>query len=240
MTSREPNFATALRMLDLLLALDQRHYGWPVAEAAEALEVDPRTIKRYVRALGTRLVMEDGRPAVRIVHHDRQPCIVVSRPILQFEAGLADQASLYLGRCFLQAFLPGSGLDSGLEELRKELAQGIHNEPLADDPTTGNMSQKLVVQPRVDEEGPSQQVLSTVMTALVSERQLRLEYYTGGPPELVDPLSLCLHGNLWELIVRQGNPGTIRTIKPGSIRQATLGNRFKYPADWKPPSATGG
>ena len=235
MTSREPNFATALRMVDLLLALDQRHYGWPVSEAAATLEVDPRTVKRYVRALGTRLVTEDGRPAVTIVHRGRQPCIVVTRPILRFEACVLDQAALYLGSCFVKAFLPGSSMEQGLEQLREEVARGAQQEPLAENRTAGHMSQKLAVNPGLSLDTPTQQVLSILMTALVCEQQLLLRQRTRKEIRIVEPLSLCFDGQHWELIVRNADDGQIVELELSSIEGVELGKRFVYPRDWKPP-----
>ncbi len=229
MTNRKPTFGTALRMIDLLLALDQRRYSWPVDEAAEELEVDPRTIKRYVEALGTRLVTEDGRPAVEIKHRGRQPCIVVNRPVLTLEPGVYDYAAMHLAKGVLEMFVPDSLMHESLERLTRDLAGAVQNHTPGRSGSIERIPQKFIVENLPGDETVDSEVLSDVVSALVLERRLEISLRSC-PDEavLVEPLSLRINRQGLSLEMRRADcTGRAFMVALGDIVDARLRERVE-------------
>lgn len=71
----QPVFGSAMRILQFRREALARRTLWPLREAAEALEMSTKSIKRYVQFLGLIDTDGDGRPLLEIVHVNGRPHI---------------------------------------------------------------------------------------------------------------------------------------------------------------------
>lgn len=235
MSNRKPTFSAALRMIDLILELDQRRYDWPVQEAARTLEVDPKTIKRYVDALGKRLITSDGQPAISIRAINRRPHICVNGPMLSLDSRTYDYVSVFLASRFLDFLPKDSILLDGLEKMAEAMFGSIRENAPARQGVLERFSQKFSVFHTGQHMAPDDEVLGDLISGLILEKKLSLRY--GGWPEarLVDPLTLMVYKEGLYLIVRMGDGPKPYVLSVPLIREVELSQeRFTPPADWDP------
>ena len=76
-TANQPAFGTALRILIFRREALARTRPWPLREAAEYLEVHPKTVKRYVHLLALIDHDEAGRPFLALEKRNGLSCIIV-------------------------------------------------------------------------------------------------------------------------------------------------------------------
>ena len=235
MSNRKPTFSAALRMIDLILELDQRRYDWPVRDAAEALEVDPKTIKRYVDALGKRLLTTDGQPAVVIRSIDRRPHICVQGPMLTLDSQTYDYVSVFLASRFLDFLPKESVLLEGLEKMAEAMFGSIRENAPGRKGVLERFSQKFSVFHTGQHLAPDNEVLGDLISGLVLERKLNLRYGAWAEARLVEPLTLMVYKEGLYLIVRMGEGHKPYVLSVPLIHDIELtSERFTPPADWDP------
>lgn len=74
-SSNQPLFGSAMRILQFRREALGRRTLWPLREAAEALEMSTKSIKRYIQFLGLTDTDGEGRPLIEIVHVNGRPHI---------------------------------------------------------------------------------------------------------------------------------------------------------------------
>lgn len=83
--SMGPTFAATVRIWWFMRALYVRRDGWSVREAADELEVHPKTIHRYVRLLALVHTDGEGEPIVCIERRGRAAHVILKKRLLPFE-----------------------------------------------------------------------------------------------------------------------------------------------------------
>ena len=78
---QEPTYGTAIQVVMMLRMLDDAAGGaLPIRELAERLEVHPRTVKRYIDAIGAVVPGSEGQPLIERRRCGRTPYAVLNRP----------------------------------------------------------------------------------------------------------------------------------------------------------------
>src|SRR5690625_5660445 len=95
---QEPTYNTAIQVVQMLRLLEERPDGrMRVAELAERLDVHPRTIKRYIEAIGSVITSADNKPYIERVRQGRTPYAKVNRsPSQALSITLYEYAALRL------------------------------------------------------------------------------------------------------------------------------------------------
>lgn len=77
---QEPTYNTALQVVKMIQALEASREGeLEIAKLAEELEVHPRTVKRYVDAIGEAVANSEGQPVIQRVKRGRTPYAKLNR-----------------------------------------------------------------------------------------------------------------------------------------------------------------
>ncbi len=234
MSNRKPTFGSALRMIDLILELDRRRHGWPVRDAAELLEVDPKTVKRYIEALADRLSTPDGRPAVEITYIDRRPHIRVNGPILTLDHGIYDYVSLFLASRFLDFVPADSGLTDGLEKAAQALVGAIAENAPGKRKVIDRFAQKFSVFHTGQQRVTNDEALSYLISALVLEKTVHVRYRGWNGTKELEPLTLMVYKEGLYLIARKGEGQPAFVLSVPLIEDVELGRPFTPPDDWDP------
>lgn len=236
MSTREVTFDTALRMIDLALHLDQRRSEWAVKDAAETLEVHPKTIRRYVDALGTRLVDDRGTPRLGITYRGKSPYIAVHGPLLSVTPEIFDYASLFFATKLLE-FAPKGQLRDALVRISDGLKSHIPSQRHA---VIDRFAKKFSVFHAGIHKPADEEQLGDILSGLVNERRLAIRYKNWATAKTLEPLTLAAYHEGLYLIVRK--PGGVPfVLSVPLIREVTYlsRERFEPPADWSPETFRG-
>ncbi len=237
MSNRKPNYDTALQIIQLAMRAFPRRTPWPLAEAAEEIGCSARTIKRYVEALADVFQDDEGRPLLTIEHEgNRNPRLVVSRPVLALNPWVYDYASLFLAMQMLN-FAEGTELQAGLARIEQGLAPLL---PAEAQSALRRMARKFHVFHHGARSIPDGDVFSDVFSAVVQERRLRIQYEGWKAPAVLEPLSLIVFKEGLYLVTRAPKNQKLYVLAVERIRRADfLTERFAYPDDWSPEQFRG-
>lgn len=105
---QEPTYNTAIQVVQMLRLLSERSDGRiKISELAERLDVHPRTIKRYVEAIGGVITSSDNKPYVERVRQGRTPYAKINRsPAQALSITLYEYAALRLATVSMTASMP--------------------------------------------------------------------------------------------------------------------------------------
>lgn len=174
-----------------LLELLQAHGRLTGAEMARRLDVNPRTIRRYITVLeelGIPVTTEQGRHGgyMLVAGFRLPPMMLTNEETLAVSLGL--QAARHLGLSESEPAI--ASVQAKLERVMPEKLR--HRLRAAGDTTN-------LVLPRARDHG---QVLPTLADAIQSQRRLRLHYRSRkdeGMTREIDPYGLVFHYNHWYL-----------------------------------------
>ncbi len=120
MSNRKPNYLAGFRLRDFQSELFRRRSDWPLAEAAAKFNVQIRTIRNWVKAVGLQFPSENGGPGVDIIRQGERSVIRVKSAPLDVSPQLLDHAVLSMaGR--LLGFGDGTALDDSMRRLQQGL-----------------------------------------------------------------------------------------------------------------------
>jgi predicted DNA-binding transcriptional regulator YafY len=230
-------YAPASRLHEVRALLD-RAEGTSIYDIAERFEVNPRTALRYVQALqraGEPLYeeMSARRKVWRVMPTARRQTISLST---------SQMVALYLSRRVFD-FLAGTGFKEDLDDVFRKLDATLKSkESLA----VRNLDRKVfdVNEARHLYEGRIEDV-NDIITALLREERLRVthEGVSGGRKTFVlEPYTLMVYKKGLYLAGLSQHHGEIRTFAIDGFREVERrkGDRFEYPADYRPERLTEG
>jgi predicted DNA-binding transcriptional regulator YafY len=231
-------YAPAAR-LHALRALLDGYEGVSIYDVAERFQVAPRTALRYVQALqraGEPLYEElSGKRKVwRLMPTARRQAITLTT---------AQMVALFLSRRVFD-FLAGTGFKEDLDDVFAKLEATLRRK---DSAAVRNLDRKVfdVNEARHLYEGRVEDV-NDIMTALLREERLRVthESVSGARKTFVlEPYTLLVYKKGLYLAGRsEGHGGELRTFALDGFREVEWlrGQRFDYPADFRPEQLTEG
>jgi predicted DNA-binding transcriptional regulator YafY len=235
---RAERYAPARRLAEVRGLLNSGE-GASVYDIAERFAVSVRTAIRYIRALqvaGEPLYEEvEGRRKVwRLMASARQQTVTLTT---------AQMVALFLSRRVFD-FLAGTGFKEDLDDLFGKLEAQLRRKDFA---SARNLDRKVfdVNEARHIYEGRIEDV-NDIVTALLREERLRVthESVSGGKKTFVlEPYTLMVYKKGLYLVGRsQGHAGQIRTFALDAFREVEWlrGDKFDYPADYRPEQVTEG
>ena len=235
---RAERYAPARRLTEVRGLLNSGE-GASVYDIAERFAVSVRTAIRYIRALqsaGEPLYEEvEGRRKVwRLMASARQQTVTLTT---------AQMVALFLSRRVFD-FLAGTGFKEDLDDLFGKLEAQLRRKDFA---SARNLDRKVfdVNEARHLYEGRIEDV-NDIVTALLREERLRVthESVSGGKKTFVlEPYTLMVYKKGLYLVGRsEGHAGQIRTFALDAFREVEWlrGDRFDYPADYRPEQVTEG
>lgn len=216
---QEPTYNTAIQVVQMIRLLEGRADGqMKVSELAERLDVHPRTIKRYIEAIGAVITSEDNKPFVERVRKGRTPYAQLNRtPSDALSITLYEYAALRLATVSMSASMPDTfGLlhegvaDQLAPRITKEAAQQIEN-----------FEDAFVYVPY----GPKQydhhtdKIIRYAIDAVVKRHPATITYRTSNDQEPternIEPHSIVLYRDALYVYARQSKP-------------RLTGNTFRY------------
>ena len=231
-------YAPAARLHELRAMLDGPE-GLTIYDVAERFGVNPRTALRYIQALqraGEPLYEEVSgkRKLWRLMPTARRQSITLST---------AQMVALFLSRRVFD-FLAGTGFKEDLDDVFAKLEATLRRKDVA---AVRHLDRKVfdVNEARHLYEGRIEDV-NDIMTALLREERLRVTHQgvSGGRRTFVlEPYTLLVYKKGLYLAGRsQGHGGQLRTFALDGFRavQWLRGDRFEYPADYRPEQLTEG
>lgn len=207
---QEPTYNTAIQVVQMLRLLEERPDGrMRVAELAERLDVHPRTIKRYIEAIGSVITSADNKPYIERVRDGRTPYAKVNRsPSQALSITLYEYAALRLATVSMSASMPDTfGL---LHETASEKVAEIISEDVAKE--LKNFEDAFVYVPY----GPKQYdrhsdlVIRKAIDAVVKRHPSMITYRSGASSDAVErniePHSIVLYRDALYVYARQTKP----------------------------------
>jgi len=230
-------YAPAARLHELRTLLDGE--GVTIYDVAERFKVSARTALRYIQALqraGEPLYEETSgkRKVWRLMPAARRQTITLTT---------AQMVALFLSRRVFD-FLAGTGFKEDLDDVFAKLEATLRRKEFA---AVRNLDRKVfdVNEARHLYEGRVEDV-NDIITALLRDKRLRVTHHgvSGGRKTFVlDPYTLLVYKKGLYLAGRsEGHGGEIRTFALDGFRdvQWLRGQKFEYPADFRPEQLTEG
>lgn len=208
--------ARALQLLELLQSAQQRS----VAELADRLGVDERTIRRDMARL-----LELGLPVQTLRGRYGGYRIAQGRRVLPLMFGAEEAVAVYLGLARVQAAArePAIAAQTALSKIKRAL-------PAAEAERVDALLQVMTRTAGHEDAMPEPGVMLTLADAIALGRALELRYVdSGGTPSrrTVHPFSLVAHGGRWYLIALETERQQERAFRADRVRSArALGERF--------------
>jgi proteasome accessory factor B len=235
--SRAERYAPARRLAEVRALLNSGE-GASVYDVAERFRVSVRTAIRYIRALqvaGEPLYEEVvGRRKVwRLMASARQQTITLTT---------AQMVALFLSRRVFD-FLAGTGFKEDLDEVFAKLEAQLRRKDFA---AARNLDRKVfdVNEARHIYEGRIEDV-NDIVTALLREERLRVTHDSvsaGKKTFVLEPYTLMVYKKGLYLVGLSQRHGEIRTFALDAFREVEWlrGDKFEYPADYRPEQVTEG
>lgn len=199
-------------------------------DAAALLGVEPEVARRDLAAVVA--VCDDFR-FTGSGRHRRAECVGRAGIAVTFGERLA----LHFGRQLME-FVGGTTLPNWLDELAEKLepATGVNARRDSD---RLRRRFRFVSEPYRPYE-PHSDVIDEIFTALLHDRELRLEYAGGRVYARVHPYTLVVYRRALYLICRViGRPGTVTLAVDRMQRAVRLADSFRLPASYDPDLALG-
>lgn len=237
---QEPTYNTAIQVVTMLRILEETPGGeLEVSKLAERLEVHPRTVKRYIEAIGGVLDGSGNKPYVERIRKGRSPFAKLNRPASQtMSLTLLNYAAVRLATASLTAVDPeGFGL------LHEDVSGAVHDELAAKHlEALKNFEDAFLYVPygpkRYDDQ--DSRVIQSILTAISKHNVVEIEYGDSGEPREVHPLAVVLYRDALYLYAKQvkpkAGPRTFRYFAIDRIENITIDHKKTYrrPADFDP------
>ncbi len=214
------------------------------AEVAEALETSPRTVDRYVAALGQAVAADGGEPLVRKELRDGKAWVCLARETSSVAAGIYQYAAVWAATRVLKAG-KGSVLGDTAEGLLERLGG-------ADKALPSRLVERLATAFCYVPFGPkdyraNEEVLDALVQAALWQRpvEVRRETRHGtAVEERLEPLTIVMYRDGLYLLGRTAGDETreprlyaVERIRAARVDQEAT---FEVPADLDPPRRFGG
>lgn len=207
---QEPTYNTAIQVVQMIRLLEERKDGQlKVSDLAERLDVHPRTVKRYIEAIGSVITSDDNKPYIERVRRGRTPYAKLNRAVADnMSVTLLEYAALRLATVSMNASMPET-----FGFLQERLSEKV-------DP---NLSAEVTEQLDSFEDafvyvpyGPKRyskatdRVIKMAIQAVVKRRPATIEYQTSSDQEAaernIDPHSIVLYRDALYVYARQRKP----------------------------------
>ncbi len=216
---QEPTYNTAIQVVQMIRLLEGRPDGMmKIADMADFLEVHPRTVKRYIEAIGSVVTSATNQPYLERVRKGRTPYAKINR--LESDAlsiTLMEYAALRLATETLDASLPETfGL---LHESANDKAQGVFSQDVVH--RLRDFENAFVYVPY----GPkaydpnADRVVRKAIDAVIKRYQAEIVYRSltsdDHTPRKIEPYSIVLYRDALYIYAKQRKP-------------RLPGNKFRY------------
>ena len=237
---QEPTYNTAIQVVTMLRILEETPGGeMEVSKLAEILEVHPRTVKRYIEAIGGVLDGSGNRPYVERIRKGRSPYAKLNRPASQtMSLTLLNYAAVRLATASLTAVDPeGFGLlhEDVSGAVRDELV-GKHLDALK------NFEDAFLYVPygpkNYDEQ--DSRVIQSILSAISKNNVVVIDYGDSEQSREVHPLAVILYRDALYLYAKQvkpkAGPRAFRYFDVDRISNIEVDRKktFRRPADYDP------
>lgn len=145
-----------------------------------------------------------------------------------FQFSMGDAMALHMGRQ-LMAFLEGTTLPEWMDGLREKLGIGADDKTLEKE---SRLARKLIYLSEPSRRyAAHDDTMNTLLTAVVDERCVEADYTTRRGPRhyQLQPLALVIYRRALYLLAYEGEPRRVLRLPVERFRQATLGERFRWP-----------
>lgn len=238
--SRKPTYGAANRLARIVYGVLTRPHGWSFDAIVEDLGISERTLYRYLHAL-KELADYRGRPLFQGVRYDSRRVLRLAQDVpVPDSVGAYDVAFLYFALSVFQ-FLDGTVIREGVDGLWKRFAKGLTERDRA---RLAEFPKKFYAVPfAVKDYRGSDDVLDTVVQALVYQHRLRIDYQglQGPKTHEFEPYTLAMYRGGLYLIGRSDRTHNVLTLAVERIREAVkLDATFDYPRTYSPQKYTEG
>lgn len=238
---QEPTYNTAIQVVQMLRLLEDCPKGrMEVSKLAEELNVHPRTIKRYIEAIGGVITGARNKPYVERVRVGRTPYAQVNRPDTQtMSITLMEYAALRLATSSMNSLAPESfGYLHETVSEKAEAAVGRENMDRLKD-----FDRSFVYVPygpkRYDEE--ADRVVRWAIEAVTNNHPATIKYESSNgkvQAREIHPLSIVLYRDALYIYARQrkpvATPNEFRYFAVDRIQSFAMdqSKTFKKPANY--------
>ncbi len=239
MTFGEPTYNTALRLAEMLRYVEKNcPQGISVAQLAEQLACNPRTVKRYVQHLEARL-LENGEPVLKLVRRRGVPYVVAkdqvnSGDIYRYAAVycalrhvLAVDANV-VGKFAVDTL---GGIKPPLEALEERIQKAFHYVPFGPKVATDQCEPGRSAS-RAD-------VLDAVVTATIFKRPITFQYQRSGSlatrEHTLHPYTLVMYRDGFYVLGKTSRSHiTLFALERFHAIQIDKNSTFKIPRSYDP------
>lgn len=241
---QEPTYNTAIQVVLMLRYLEETPEGeMEVSKLAEKLEVHPRTVKRYIEAIGGALDGGGDTPYIERIRKGRTPYAKINRPVTQtMSFTLMNYAALRLATASLKSVDPDSfGM---LHEEAADQVRDTQKRGGADLRALENFEDAFLYVPygpkRYTED--TSRVIRRVLQGIEKRNPLKMDYPKGEDAQerVVHPLAIVLYRDALYLYAKQvkpkPSPERLRYFSVDRIGSIELLRKqtFQRPKDFKP------
>ena len=237
-----PDYRTTANMLAMVRRLEQTHAGaLPVNTLAEELDVNRRTIVRWLIALEREWLNDDGTPIVKREHRSGDAwavmtgaTTVLSANIFQYAAALAATRHLEVGGGSLLSESAGDVLDrveasmpKSLREHLPRVLQCFHYVPFA-----------------AKDQRTSEDNLDVLVRAMIRRHPVEVSYTNAAgntSQQRLEPWSMVMYRDGFYILAKYGGQDRLRLYAVERIGDATLDRHtsFEVPQDFNPETEFG-
>ncbi len=237
----EPTYPAAMQMFTLLRLLERRSTrALSFNDLAERLQVNRRTIVRYVKVLAACVDTDDGRPVLRRELRDGEAWAVLNDGGGPLSKGIFHFAATYAA----SRHLAGKPvLDDSVTDVLDDLRGGVRPAEAA----------RILSAFHYVPFGPKdyrcrEEVLEALVQAVVRGRRVEIRYRARGArraeQRLLEPWTLVMYRDglyVWSRVLRSGDRADMRLYAVERIEEATLdrASAFTVPDDYDPERTFG-
>jgi predicted DNA-binding transcriptional regulator YafY len=238
---RRPTYGAATRLARIVHGLLLRPHGWSFTGIQAELGISQRTLLRYIAACKRQLVDSSGRPLLEVARHGERAVLRRANFTEAPESTVFQVLFLYFALTVFQ-FLEGTVIKEGIEDLWERFRKAV---PAVQQARLADFSKKFYSIPfAVKDYRALDQLLDTIVTCLVYQCQIRIDYgglYGSSKVHEFEPYTLAMFRGGLYLIGRSQPSRKMLTLAVERIRSAKkLDEKFEYPDSYSPEKYTDG
>ncbi len=238
---RRPTYGAATRLARIVHSVLTQPTGRSFTGLQDELGISQRTLLRYVAACKRHLVDSSGRPLLEVTRYGERAVLRRASFAEAPESTVFQVLFLYFALTVFQ-FLEGSVIKEGIEDVWERFRKAV---PAAQRAWLADFARKFYSIPyAVKEYGALDDVLDTIVTCLVYQDRIRIDYGGVSGRSKVhefEPYTLAMFRGGLYLIGRSQSSRKILTLAVERIRSADkLGEKFAYPDSYSPEKYTDG